>query len=152
MQSKQNSLLVTALNEEEKHKATEEMKQTICQLKNVNVERITTKRNGTAVVEFQNSADLEANKERFIKKMNRDFTVYKEKLTNPKLKVVGILNIEFSKDALVTEILGRNLATDDSLQVLHTYVNDKNTQCAILEVSPETYSKIMERRRLYVNW
>lgn len=75
-----------------------------------------------------------------------------EKLQKPKLKIVKIER-KFGYEELKTKIIEQNFENDQSidLQVQYIqYIQNRNTYTAFIEVSAETYLKIMTRRKLYI--
>lgn len=146
-------LLVAAREDQKKAEATDEVKQTISTQKQIYAENIKTKHNGTAVVKFRNTEELEKAQTILREKLYKDFIVWKPKLDKPKIKIVGIQDVEYTRDQLKEEIFSKNLDTGDSFDILHTYINKfKKTLSVIAEVSAPTYTKIMGSLRIYLRW
>lgn len=80
--------------------------------------------------------------------------VTKEEVRKPKMKIVGIANIdEMNDEQLQADINIRNFDKfDQGCEVVHTYINkDKNTQSAIIEIPADIYKYIRDNKnRIYI--
>ena len=79
-----------------------------------------------------------------------------EQINKPKMKIVGIQNIEeMNKEQLQQDINMRNFAGfKDGCIILHMYTNDnKGTQTAVIEVTADIYKHVRDNKnKIYVRF
>ena len=101
--------------------------------KNVKTKRIIYKSDDDIIIDCMDEESLAVAENLLKQKAQNTFTVCKEQLMNPKVKIVGIENYNNAKqEEIELDINKRNLKNKDKCKILHMYTNKqkkKNTNC-----------------------
>lgn len=133
------------------------VKKTLSDIKNIKVEKVINLRESETIVKFKSEIDRKKAKKIMEQAMKEKYQIKEQDFKLPKIKIVGIEDVNLDKEKIKQEIIERNLdeniESTNSVNVVHTYVNKKNnTLSAICEVDSTTYTKIMYNKKVYIGW
>lgn len=149
-------LTVKRLKEEDKSDMSNCVSHYLIKEKNIQTKKLYIKNKNEITVNFANEESAKSAEKILIKKFSNIYSIETEKLSQPKLKIVGI-NKEFCADikALQQDIQDRNFEKfSTKCTVVYIYTNEKtDTASAIVEVSPEIYKHVREaNNRIFVGY
>lgn len=79
-------------------------------------------------------------------------SIQKEEKQNPLLKIVNI-NYDFEPDELADDLCARNNISSEELEIVHMYGNNRvGGKSAIIKVTPELYSRIMNSGYIFAGF
>lgn len=109
------------------------------------IDRVINKMDGSVTVKCKNLDDVECAKTNLINHIGKSYDIEVEKLSNPRLKIVGLEN-KMNQTELQNDLWERNFSEiDGSCEVIHIFEATKNkNKSAIISVTPKLYAKIRQ--------
>ena len=118
----------------------------------VPLKKVIEKRDGSISIKCLTKEDASKVKTVLSTNLGNNYTIEKEKLKNPRMKIVGIIS-DMSTEEIETDINNRNFNEHEwECKVVHSYKLPNNKgQNVIIEVTPEIYTYLKNNKnRIFV--
>lgn len=154
-QKRPPKLKIKKINKNDKTKTQEQVTKFLSANPNIQTKSINKRSEDEIIINCADEKSVSVAEEILTKSLSNNFSIEKEQMLKPKVKVVGIDNtLNYDLEALEKDINQRNFNEyDEKCKAVYSYENKMKLHSVILEVPAEIYKHIKQNReKIYVGY